>query len=94
MLRLYNFDALPEQINLAGGAVKCQASFVLSRQRRRIKIMSIRIEVLVMSVQIAAGILIPFLGTSLGAAMVFFLKKQISFSVQKALTGFAAGVMV
>jgi len=47
-----------------------------------------------MSIQIAEGILIPFLGTSLGAAMVFFLKKQISSSVQKALTGFAAGVMV
>ena len=47
-----------------------------------------------MNIQIAEGILLPFLGTSLGAAMVFFLKKQISFSVQKALTGFAAGVMV
>lgn len=47
-----------------------------------------------MNIQIAEGILIPFLGTSLGAAMVFFLKKQISSSVQKALTGFAAGVMV
>ena len=42
----------------------------------------------------AQGTLIPFLGTSLGAAMVFFLKKQISASVQKVLTGFAAGVMV
>lgn len=40
------------------------------------------------------GILIPFLGTSLGAAMVFFLKDQISENLQKALTGFAAGVMV
>ena len=40
------------------------------------------------------GILIPFLGTGLGAAMVFFLKKQISGSLQKLLTGFAAGVMV
>ena len=40
------------------------------------------------------GILIPFLGTSLGAAMVFFLKKQISDQLQKVLTGFAAGVMV
>ena len=47
-----------------------------------------------MNIQIAEGILIPFLGTSLGAAMVFFLKKQISAGVQKALTGFAAGVMV
>ncbi len=47
-----------------------------------------------MNIQIAEGVLIPFLGTSLGAAMVFFLKKQISRSAQKALTGFAAGVMV
>lgn len=47
-----------------------------------------------MNIQIAEGILIPFLGTSLGAAMVFFLKKQISDAIQKALTGFAAGVMV
>ena len=47
-----------------------------------------------MNMQIAEGILIPFLGTSLGAAMVFFLKKQISGALQKALTGFAAGVMV
>ena len=47
-----------------------------------------------MSIQIAEGILIPFLGTSLGAAMVFFLKKQLSPGVRKALTGFAAGVMV
>ncbi len=47
-----------------------------------------------MKIQIAQGILIPFLGTSLGAAMVFFLKEQISRGVQKALTGFAAGVMV
>ena len=47
-----------------------------------------------MNIQVAEGILIPFLGTSLGAAMVFFLKKQISAGVQKALTGFAAGVMV
>jgi len=47
-----------------------------------------------MNIQLAEGILIPFLGTSLGAAMVFFLKKEISSVVQKALTGFAAGVMV
>ena len=40
------------------------------------------------------GILIPFLGTSLGAAGVFFMKKELSRGVQKALTGFAAGVMV
>ena len=40
------------------------------------------------------GILIPFLGTSLGAACVFFMKKTLSDIVQRALTGFAAGVMV
>ncbi|MBQ5987443.1 MAG: ZIP family metal transporter [Clostridia bacterium] len=43
---------------------------------------------------ILEGTLIPFLGTSLGAAMVLFLKKQISTELQKILTGFAAGVMV
>ena len=39
------------------------------------------------------GILIPFLGTSLGAGCVFFLKKSLSDGIQRALTGFAAGVM-
>lgn len=40
------------------------------------------------------GILIPFLGTSLGAACVFFMKGQMHRSLQRALMGFAAGVMV
>ena len=40
------------------------------------------------------GILIPILGTSLGAGCVFFLKKSLSDDIQRALTGFAAGVMV
>ena len=40
------------------------------------------------------GILIHFLGTSLGAGCVFFLKKSLSDGIQRALTGFAAGVMV
>ena len=47
-----------------------------------------------MNMQIAVGILLPFLGTSLGAAMVFFLKDEISKKLQRILTGFAAGVMV
>ena len=47
-----------------------------------------------MTSQIILGILIPFLGTALGAAMVFLLKKEISENIKKALTGFAAGVMV
>ena len=40
------------------------------------------------------GILIPFLGTALGAACVFLMKKTLGDAVQRALTGFAAGVMV
>ena len=44
--------------------------------------------------RVAEGILIPFLGTVLGAALVFFLKDGISSRLRKALTGFAAGVMV
>lgn len=40
------------------------------------------------------GIMIPFLGTSIGAACVFFMKKDMSDMVQRILTGFAAGVMV
>lgn len=40
------------------------------------------------------GLLIPFIGTSAGAACVFFMKKNLSRLVQRALTGFAAGVMV
>ena len=46
-----------------------------------------------MDKRIPEGVLIPFLGTGLGAAMVFTLKKQLSLGVSKALTGFAAGVM-
>ena len=40
------------------------------------------------------GLLIPFLGTSLGAACVFFMRRSLSDVVQRSLTGFAAGVMV
>ena len=43
---------------------------------------------------VAAGIFIPFLGTALGAACVFFMKKELGENVQRVLTGFAAGVMV
>ncbi len=47
-----------------------------------------------MTAETILGILIPFAGTSLGASMVFVLKKNISGNLQKILTGFAAGVMV
>lgn len=47
-----------------------------------------------MNVNIIIGVLIPFLGTSLGAACVFLLKKKMNITVQKTMLGFAAGVMV
>lgn len=47
-----------------------------------------------MKIQVLYGILIPFLGTSLGAACVFLMKKSMSDRMQRILTGFAAGVMV
>ncbi len=40
------------------------------------------------------GILIPFMGTTLGAASVFVMRHTLRDAVQRALTGFAAGVMV
>jgi len=40
------------------------------------------------------GLLIPFFGTALGSACVFLMKQKISDPVQRALTGFAGGVMV
>ena len=40
------------------------------------------------------GILIPFIGTSLGSSFVFFLKKKINDEIQKLIVGFAAGVMI
>ena len=43
---------------------------------------------------VLTGLLIPFLGTAAGAACVFFMRRTLRVSVQRALTGFAAGVMV
>ena len=40
------------------------------------------------------GVMIPFIGTSLGSSLVFFLKKTINEKVQKMIVGFAAGVMI
>mgnify|MGYP000184650031 FL=1 len=40
------------------------------------------------------GLMIPLLGTTLGAACVFFMQGRLNRSVQRGLTGFAAGVMV
>ncbi len=47
-----------------------------------------------MNLNIFYGVLIPFVGTTLGAACVFFLKKGMSDRLGRMLTGFAAGVMV
>ena len=47
-----------------------------------------------MSIEVVQGILIPFAGTSLGAACVFFMQRTLRPIIQRALTGFAAGVMV
>ncbi len=44
--------------------------------------------------EVFAGLLIPFLGTTAGAACVFFMKKTLGDLVQRSLAGFAAGVMV
>ena len=47
-----------------------------------------------MTTQIVWGLLLPFMGTVLGAGCVFFLRRQLRRSVQRVLAGFAAGVMV
>ena len=43
---------------------------------------------------VLTALLIPFLGTALGSALVFFMKKDMPARLQKALLGFASGVMV
>ena len=47
-----------------------------------------------MYTELIRGILLPFIGTSLGAACVFFMRGELNALLQRALTGFAAGVMV
>ena len=44
--------------------------------------------------ELTMGLLIPFLGTSLGSAMVFLMKNKINKKVEKILLGFASGVMI
>ncbi len=44
--------------------------------------------------EVFLGILIPFIGTTLGASCVFFMKREMSEKIRRILTGFAAGVMV
>lgn len=47
-----------------------------------------------MDINVIIGILIPFVGTMLGSAMVFFMKREMNTLLQKILLGFAAGVMM
>ena len=47
-----------------------------------------------MTINTFIGILIPFLGTSLGSAFVLFMKKEMDLGLRRALTGFASGIMV
>ena len=47
-----------------------------------------------MSGNILLGLMIPFAGTSLGSACVFLMKRKMDRQIERALTGFAAGVMV
>jgi len=47
-----------------------------------------------MQSQVFQGVMVPFLGTTLGSACVLFMKNKLNPMVQRALTSFAAGVMV
>ena len=47
-----------------------------------------------MNKEVITGLLIPFLGTTAGAGCVLFMKNKLSSTVERALSGFAAGVMV
>ena len=55
---------------------------------------SIKIGGIEMNSNILLGIMIPFIGTTLGSAMVFFMKKEMNVRLQKMLLGFASGVMI
>ena len=47
-----------------------------------------------MELEIILGMMIPFIGTTLGASLVFLLKKKLNNKIQKVLLGFASGVMI
>ena len=47
-----------------------------------------------MNTNVMIGIIIPFIGTTLGAACVLFLKKEMNHQIQRIQLGFASGVMV
>ena len=47
-----------------------------------------------MNIQIISAIILPFIGTALGAGGVFFMRGKMNRTLQRSLTGFASGVMV
>ena len=47
-----------------------------------------------MTLQVFWGLMIPFIGTSAGSACVYFMKQELHQDIQRALIGFASGVMV
>lgn len=47
-----------------------------------------------MYLKVFLGIMLPFIGTTLGAACVFFMNKGLKSSLKQAISGFAAGVMI
>ena len=47
-----------------------------------------------MPIEMLQALLIPFMGTVLGAGCVFFIRGNLHWKVERAFTGFAAGVMV
>ncbi len=49
---------------------------------------------IMISFNILCGLIIPFLGTAIGSGCVFFMKNKLNEKIQRALMGFAAGVMV
>ena len=47
-----------------------------------------------MKYEIITVVMLPFLGTVIGSAFVYFMKGEMNRTLQRSLTGFAAGVMV
>lgn len=67
---------------------------LLEKMRRLPKTQSLNNRNEASQIEIVFGILVPFVGTTLGAACVFFMKRPLRNLVQRSLAGFAAGVMV
>lgn len=47
-----------------------------------------------MTKQVLLGLFIPFIGTTLGSACVYFMRGEMNRAVERALQGFAAGIMI